>query len=324
MKYLRLRSTDPYLNLAIEEYLFDTSRDDVFILWQNSPTVVIGKNQNAHSEINEEYLKKNNILVARRITGGGAVYHDLGNLNYTFISGQRSEGIDFKYFTKPITDALFSLGIKAELSGRNDIMIDDKKISGNAQHTKNGRVLHHGTLLFDSDLSVLSSVLNVDEEKIKAKALKSTRSRVTNIKPFLGSSITVEDFIDKIENFVFESYSPSAINAPSGGRIEELYARNRSSEWLFPKSEFLSTYNIYRKKKYDFGLVSVSLEISSELIKDIKITGDFFGIKEISDLEKMLVGICPSDVKKVISTINVNEYIHRMTSEQLADLIEGI
>ena len=180
MKFLTLKTTNPNINLATEEYLFTHCEDDIFMLWQNEPTVVIGKNQNAFAELNMDYIKNNNIHVVRRITGGGAVYHDLGNVNYTFISGKKgSVGIDFEYFTKPIIHALPSLGISAELSGRNDILIDGKKISGNAQHTSGNRVLHHGTLLFDSDLSVLSDALKVDEEKIKAKAIieKSTKNK---------------------------------------------------------------------------------------------------------------------------------------------------
>ena len=192
--------------------MFSSTNDDVFMLWQNEPTVVIGKNQNAFAEINMDYIKKNNIHIARRITGGGAVYHDLGNVNYTFISNQgETAGIDFAYFTAPIIEALGTLGINAVLSGRNDLMIGDKKFSGNAQHTKANRVLHHGTLLFDSELDILSYALNVDEEKIKAKAIKSARSRVTNLRHSLTVDITVEQFIQTIAHFVIDKYNPKII-----------------------------------------------------------------------------------------------------------------
>lgn len=323
MKYLRLLTTDPYLNLAIEEYLFNNSNDDIFMLWQNYNTVVIGKNQNAHAEINEEYSKENDIKIARRITGGGAVYHDLGNVNYTFISSKRGSGIDFKYFTKPIIDALFEMGISAELSGRNDILVDGKKISGNAQHTSNGRVLHHGTLLFNSDLSVLSSVLNVDEEKIRARALKSTKSRVTNIKPYINSDISTEEFIQKIESFVIKSFSPEIITVPNSTQIEELRARNASYDWIFPKSEFLSSYNIIRKKRYDFGIVEISIEMFDSTIKSLKLTGDFFELNSISSLENALAGIKFSEISTMISTLNIGDYILGMTNAEFLELVSA-
>ena len=321
MKYLRLESTDPYLNLAIEEYLFESTDDDVFMLWQNDNTVVIGKNQNAHAEIREEYLEKQNIKIARRITGGGAVYHDLGNVNYTFISGSRESGIDFEHFTSPIIEALSTLGIKATLSGRNDLLINSKKISGNAQHTAHGRVLHHGTLLYDSDLSYLSSVLNVDEEKIKAKALKSTRSRVTNIKPFVKGNISTEEFISKIEQFVIDKFTPEIIEAPKNERIDELLKRNSSKEWIYPESEFLSAYNIYRKKKYDFGIVTLSIEMARDAIRKVKINGDFFEKKDVSEFEEKLIGCEYSKLDSFISSLNIGEYIHGMTTSEFLDLL---
>ena len=239
MKLLILDSHDAYLNLAIEEYLFRYSKEDVFMLWQNEPCVVIGKNQNAYAEINLDMLYKNGVKPVRRITGGGAVYHDLGNVNYTFISAKQSEGIDFAYFTAPIIEALASLGVDAVLSGRNDILVGEKKISGNAQHTSEGRVLHHGTLLFDASLDFLSGVLNVDEEKIKSKAIKSTRSRVTNIRPLLRCDMTVSEFINKISDFVIKKYSPEIMSAPVCEKIAELRARNASREWIFPDSDLL-------------------------------------------------------------------------------------
>ena len=248
MKFLLLNSHDPYLNLAVEEYMFKNSDDDVFMLWQNEKTVVIGKNQNAYAEINTDFVTENGITVARRITGGGAVYHDLGNLNYTFISSSRDKGIDFEYFTAPILEALRSLGISAELSGRNDLETSGLKFSGNAQCSDGKRVLHHGTLLFDSDITVLSKALSVDEEKLKAKAVKSTRSRVTNLKPLIGRELTVEEFITIISDFVIKKYSPKIITPPENAEIEKLRQRNSSKEWIYPNRAYLSSYTIRKKK----------------------------------------------------------------------------
>ena len=185
MKFLRLNTTDPYYNLAVEEYLFRHATEDVFMLWQNEPCVVIGKNQNAYAEINMDVARRDGIAVVRRITGGGAVYHDDGNVNYTFIAASGNASLDFSRFCAPIIDALCEVGVTAALSGRNDLTVDGKKISGNAQHSANGKTLHHGTLLFDSDLEKLSSVLHVDEEKLRAKSIRSVRSRVINLKTLL-------------------------------------------------------------------------------------------------------------------------------------------
>ena len=155
MKFLSLLTKNPYYNLAVEEYLFKTSDDSVIMLWQNEPTVVIGKNQNAFAELNLDYVREKGINIARRITGGGAVYHDEGNVNFSFIAkNSETNELDFKSYTEPIIEALSKIGVKAMLSGRNDILVEDRKISGNAQYNADGRVLHHGTLLFSADFSV--------------------------------------------------------------------------------------------------------------------------------------------------------------------------
>lgn len=321
MKFLILKTTNPYLNLAIEEYMFSETDDDVFMLWRNEPTIVIGKNQNGYAEINMPYVKENNIHIARRITGGGAVYHDLGNVNYTFITGRNKTGIDFEYFTAPIIEALKKLGISAILSGRNDLLVGDKKFSGNAQHTKGTRVLHHGTLLFDTDLDVLSLALKVDEEKIKAKAIKSTRSRVVNIKSILSYDMTAEDFINVISDFVIKKYSPEITEAPDNEKTAALAKRNASDEWIFPEKDFVARYDVIKKKKYPFGLVEIHLAMSNETVKELKIFGDFFGIGDISELEARLVNAGLSDIKYRLSEVDVGEYIFGMTNNDLCDQI---
>ena len=321
MKFLLLHSTDPYHNLAVEEYLFDKTQDNIFILWQNNKTVVIGKNQNINCELDFDFVNRNQIKVARRITGGGAVYHDLGNLNYSFISSTGKEGIDFAYFTKPIIDALSALGVDARLTGRNDIEVEGKKISGNAQYSKNGRTLHHGTLLFDTDLSVLSSALHVDEEKIKSKAIKSTRSRVTNLKSLIPIKNTNE-FIDYLCCYIINKYSPEIISEPSNSYITELEQRNKSEDWLFPKSSYLSAFTVRKKKKYDFGIVDIELSMNGNIISDIKIYGDFFGTKDVSELCEILHGHNINMIDENIKSINLSDYILGMNAEQLLKLIK--
>ncbi len=322
MKFFVLKSKDPYLNLAIEEYLFRNETEDVFMLWQNEPTVVIGKNQNAYAEINMDVLNKRGIKIARRITGGGAVYHDHGNLNYTFISSEKSEkGIDFEYFTRPVILALESIGIKSELSGRNDLLTDGKKFSGNAQYSFGGRVLHHGTLLFNSDLSVLSDVLNVDKEKIISKGISSTRSRVINLKELLNETCEIEFFIELIKRFVIDKFSPLLCEIPQCDEIETLRTRNASAEWLFPERDMLSRYSVRRKKKYPFGLVDISLDMSNDVLRGIRISGDFFGNRPIAELEELLAGTRICDISDKLRGVKTDEYIYGMSYSELEELI---
>ena len=185
MYYLESTKTDPSWNLALEQYVFDVlgPRDDCFMLWQNDNTIVVGKHQNTLEEINTDYVKEHGVTVVRRLSGGGAVYHDLGNLNFTFVAENRfGSEFDFSTFCRPVVDALRSLGVPAEINGRNDMTIEGRKFSGNAQYMKKGRIMHHGTLMYDSDLEAVSRALNVKPDKIESKGLKSVRSRVTNIR----------------------------------------------------------------------------------------------------------------------------------------------
>lgn len=317
MKLLILDSTDPYRNLAIEEYLFRNSDEDVFMLWQNEPTVVIGKNQNAHAEIDMELARARGVHVVRRITGGGAVYHDLGNVNYSILSPSKGkDGIDFSYFTAPMIAALESLGVHAELSGRNDLTVDGKKVSGSAQHAEGDRVLHHGTLLFDSDLEALTAVLRVDEEKLRARAIRSVRSRVTNLRPYLNTDCDAKEFIQRIANFVTQVYGATRISVPEDTEIERLFARNQSEEWRFPARELLSRYSILKKQRYPFGTVEISLDMQGDTVRDARISGDFFGVLPIVELEARLAGIDRAKIAERLSDVDIGKYIHGMTDRK--------
>ena len=322
MKISVLKSTNPYYNLAVEEYLFKNSDEECFLLWQNEPTVVIGKNQNAFAEVNLDFVKEKNIHVARRITGGGAVYHDFGNLNYSYISTKSDAEIDFLQFTVPIISALKKMGVLCELSGRNDILIGDKKISGNAQANYNSRVLHHGTLLFDSDLEILSSALKIDREKIQSKAIKSVKTRVTNIKPYLNDDISVLEFAQNIAQSVAKEYNAQFFEILENEEISTLYQRNASEEWLFPKRDYLTNYSFSSKKKFDFGIISVNFSMSGEIISNAKIEGDFFQKKDVRELEDMMLGKSFSEMLSLAKDINFSDYIHGMKKEDFFTLLE--
>ena len=200
MKIISHHLTEPAFNLASEEYMLNTSQDDICMLWRNSPAVIIGRYQNAYAEINLPFVRENHISVIRRLTGGGAVFHDLGNLNFTFISDGKRSALDFARFTEPIVQALQNLGLQASLSGRNDLTLDGLKFSGNAQcvYTVKGdgapryKTMHHGTLLFHADLSRLTGALCADPEKIQSKGITSVRSRVTNLAQHMKTPMSIE------------------------------------------------------------------------------------------------------------------------------------
>lgn len=322
MRFLRLNTTDPYWNLAVEEYLFLHAEDDVFLLWQNRPTVVIGKNQNAYTEVKLDYIRENGICLARRITGGGAVYHDLGNLNYSFLSvrGEHT-GLDFASFVRPILGVLSSLGVAASLSGRNDLEIEGRKFSGNAQHACGGRVLHHGTLLFDSELDVLERVLNVDREKLAGRAISSVRARVTNLKPFLPRLTSVADFADQIATYVQKELDAKPMILPQDAQIQALYERNRSKEWLYPERDLLSQYSVVKTQRGAFGGIKLCLRMQNDIIREAKIEGDFFGTRPIAELETALCNQSREDAAHTVLQLNVGEYLFGMTPQELFQLL---
>ncbi len=320
MKFLKLTSTDPYFNLAVEEYLFSHTCEDVFMLWQNSPSVIIGRNQNAYAEVDLEYAASQNINICRRITGGGAVYHDLGNINYSYItSNERASSLDYVFFSRPILHALSSLGLECELSGRNDITSNGKKISGNAQHSSNGRILHHGTLLFNTDSETLSRVLRIDKEKLDFHAVKSHKSRVGNIKELLGSKMSIDNFITSLERSATDLFSAEPFEAPQNDDILMLAARNMSHEWIYSDKAFLTEYTLTKKRRFYFGSVSLSLSLRSDIIEAISISGDFFSLRSVSELEEILHGKRLSD----IYDIDISKYVKGMTNSDLKELLSN-
>jgi|LFRM01.1.fsa_nt_gb lipoate-protein ligase A len=323
---IRNESKDPHFNLALEEYVFYNfdPNEEYVILWQNEPSVIIGRNQNTIEEINAKFIKEHNINVVRRMSGGGAVYHDLGNLNYTFIVNSDKDVIsNFKKFTEPIVSALAKLGVKAEFSGRNDITIDGKKFSGNAQHYANNRLLHHGTILFNSDLAVVQEALNVKIDKLKSKGVKSVRSRVTNVYPYLKEKITIEEFKDTLLKFILndENYKEKeyVLTEEDLKAVRTLMKEKYSTwEWNYGESP---AFEVEKSQRYSGGQLSLKYNVENGTIQELRIFGDFFGKKEISDIEKLLKGKQYKEkiVKETLESINFEEY---MTGISVDNFIE--
>lgn len=314
--------TDPYFNLAAEEYFLDCCQEDVFMLWRNEPAIIVGKFQNSLAEINLDYVQEKHIKVVRRQTGGGAVFHDLGNLNFTFIESN-SNG-NFRTFTEPILEVLRQLGVDAHFEGRNDLTINGMKFSGNAQCVHHNRTLHHGTLLFASEMTDLSQALKVNPLKFQDKAVKSVRKRVTNISEHLpDKSFTVMDLKDAIMQYV-KSTNANAVNYELTDRdkasIQRLVEEKYSTwEWNFGSSP---RYTFQKAIKTKGGMIELYLLLDKGCIKDIKIYGDFFALKDIYELEQRLTGVQHNkeQLAAVIEEIGLSDYIRQVDKEEFLQL----
>jgi lipoate-protein ligase A len=275
LRYIQRLETDPYFNIAAEEYLLKTATTDTFMVWQNEPSVIVGKHQNTSREINHHFIESRNLPVIRRITGGGTVYHDLGNINFSFIYTDRKENmVDFNYFTRPVILFLQKLGLDACFEGKNNITVDGIKVSGNSAHIYKNKVLHHGTLLFNTDLVALEQAIADREEHYKDKSIRSIRSSVTNISDLLTIKISEEEFIDLFQKFIF-SYFPGAfkdgLNSIENESISRLVEdKYKKYEWNFGYSPEYKYDEAWKTQKGEF---SISLIVKDGLILKTKITG---------------------------------------------------
>ncbi len=315
MKIINNQSTDPFFNLALEEWLMKSREEEVFILWQNRPTVVIGRYQNAFAEVNLRYAAEKGINVVRRMSGGGAVYHDLGNINFTFIVKEDGGGIDFRRFLSPVTSALLTLGIEADISGRNDLLLNGKKISGSAQCRKYGKLLHHGTLLFDCDLETMSSVLTVSADKLESKGIPSVKSRVTSIKeqfPTLSVQ-TVKDALAaafECEELVLTEEEIAEVKA-----LSEKYS---SWDYVYGNSKKLLKS---ASGRFGGGRLDISLSSENGIITDITLEGDFFADGDTDEMIRALLNVRldPNELIKALDSCSCK--LLGISSDDIARLI---
>lgn len=330
MIYVINNNNSCFFNHAAEEYLMNNFDDEVFMLWVNKPSILIGRNQNTLTEINYDYVKDNDIDVVRRLSGGGAIYNDFGNMNFTFITHRNKENNhvknSFKKFAYPVIEALRSLGVDAEFTGRNDIVIEGRKFSGNAQYFQKDKLLHHGSILFDCDMSKLAYALKSKAIKFKNKGVKSVGGRVTNILPHLDKGMTLEEFREYLKNYIIDTYNIEKVIEFNEDDIEmiEKISRERfqSWEWNYGKSP---VYKYENSVKHPSGLVEYSLNVEEGMITDISIYGDYFGERNIGELEKILIGVKHSKdhLEYRLKDISLNEYIGGLTTKDLVnDLLE--
>lgn len=318
-------SQEPYFNMACEEYFFKNFKDDIFMLWRNNNAIVVGKHQNTLAEINLEYVKEKGIKVVRRLSGGGAVFHDLGNLNFTFImNGENEKVVDFKKYTQPIIDILRKIGVDAKLEGRNDLTIDGKKFSGNAVHVIKNRLIQHGTLLFESIVDDLTQSLKVNPLKFKDKAVKSVRSRVTNINEHLNEPISLDKFTDMIMDHIMEIYPESEIYEITDNdkqAIQKLADEKYSTwEWNFG---YQAKYNFEKLIKTKGGHIEVHLDVQDGNIENAKIFGDFFNTKDVKEIEEALIGVRHEESKiiEVLEKYNLEEYFANVSVDEFLNAL---
>lgn len=313
---------DPYFNIALDAYLTRHAPEghDYLMLWQNRPAVIIGRFQNAPEEVHAEYAREHDIAVVRRMSGGGAVYQDLGNLNYSLVvtSDEHHVFNDYQSFTKPVVNALAHFGVEAELTGRNDVTVQGQKFSGNAQYRVRNRLLHHGTIMYDVDLDVVQRVLNVRRDKIESKGFKSVRSRVTNLKPYLG-----EATLDSFHQTLTESI------ARENGGIEGFYRLTEEDvlaveklvserfgqfAWNFGQSP---AFNLRASQRFPSGLVDVRCLVEHAMIREVTIYGDFFSQHDIGDIGRRLTGAVfeEREVSRRLDGTPLEEYLGISQSE---------
>ncbi len=323
MLCIRSKTNNPVFNIATEEYLLKNKSEDCFYLYINNPSIIIGKHQNSIAEINVDYVKENNITVVRRLSGGGAVFHDPGNLNFSFIkTKEKNESADFRKYTQPILEVLNKLGVNAIFEGRNDLTIKGKKFSGNAKHMYQNKILQHGTLLFSSKLPDLSQALKINPLKYQDKAVKSVRSRVTNISEHLKEAISLESFEDLIINHVRSIYDDTELYeltetdiAAINQLVDEKY---RTWGWNFGSSP---KYNFQKGIKTKGGHIEMNLEVKKGQIIDVKIYGDFFNTKDIVELEKLFIGL-PHDfesIKTQLVKVELEQYLSNVSLDEFME-----
>lgn len=313
--------TDPALNLALEEYLLRNIApgEDILLFYINEPSIIIGRNQNTLEEINREYVEERGIHVVRRLSGGGAVYHDLGNLNFSFITENLPENVhNFQKFTEPVIQALRDLGVQAELGGRNDILVDGRKISGNAQYIAARRMVSHGTLLFDTDLSHVGEALRVKPSKIESKGVKSVRSRVANICEFLTEPMTVEALRLHLLHSIFPGPGEIPQYRLTPEDWEKVHAladeRYRSWDWNWGRSP---DFNVQKTHRFPIGEVDARIDVQNGRIHGIKFFGDFFGVGDPAELESRLVGVryTAEDLAEALQDTDISYYFGGVSRE---------
>ena len=327
MKFLRNSETDPYYNMAFDEYCLENLAIDepVFYLWQNQPAVIVGLNQEVNTEVNLDYLRQNNIVLARRVSGGGAVYHDWGNLNYTIVGRSEDLERDYPEYAGLMMQALRKLGVQAELSGRNDILVEGKKVSGFAKRVSKNRLMVHGTLMYDVNLDVLTQSLNPPATKLQTKGIASVRSRVTNLREHLPEIKDIQDFKNRLEKALSNDYADEEYKL-SVSEIEDIRTLANEKfgrwDWIYGRSPRAT---LTHSARLSCGNIEIHLTLNENRIASCRFGGDFIGNLPTSDIEMRLIGVSYDvlSIEKCLSEIEVSDYFDGVKEADLIHLIIG-
>ncbi len=329
MYALRMETTDPAFNLALEETLFNTLSPEnpgIFLIWRNAPSVIVGCHQNTAEEVNAAYCREHNIAVVRRPTGGGAVYHDLGNVNFSFLVWtEKNRLAGFDEFMRPMVAALQDLGIRAEYTSRNDITVDGRKVAGTAQRRSGQRMLHHGCMLVDVDTSVLSGALAADPEKFRSKGVASHRARVANLREFLPKELSFDQCMEAVVDAMTRRCAESRRDLPAWIRKEAealAESRYRSWDWNWGRSP---SFTEKRRRRFDWGRLECLLDVRGGIISGCRMFGDFFALKDMAELEKALCGLRAdaASMREALKDVPVESWFSGARREELLAFLCG-
>lgn len=325
MRYLKNPSTNPYYNMAFDEYCLESLPIDepVFFLWQNRPAVIVGFNQEVNTEVNLDYLKENGIDLVRRVTGGGAVYHDLENLNYTIVGRSEDLERDYPEYASLLAKALQTLGVPATLSGRNDILVEGRKVSGFAKRVCKNRLMVHGTLMYNVDVDVLTHVLNPSTTKLQSKGIASVRSRVANLCDYLPEIPDIQTFSQRLEEILSNNYTDTEyqLTETDLANIQRLTDKKFATwEWNYGRSPKAT---LVHSARLACGTVEIHLTLAENRIASCRFGGDFLGNLPASDVEKALTGIPYeiNEIRKCLSKIEINRYFDRVLVDDLLEMM---
>jgi lipoate-protein ligase A len=321
------KTSDPTTNLAIEEHLLRNQpvEGDLLLLYANEPSIIIGRYQNALEEINRAYVEEHGIQVVRRLSGGGAVYHDRGNLCFSLITrGGKEDALNFKKFTAPVIHALVEMGVPAELGRRNDILVEGRKISGNAIYSAREGILCHGTLLFDTDLSRLEEALKVKAGKIESRSIKSVRSRVANLNEYMPEGMDIETFRQRLLGGIFgeageiPEYQLSEKDWEAVQGLAE--GRYRRWEWNYGKSP---AFRVQKRRRFASGEMEAWIEVEAGTIHSVELYGDFIGQGEAVELERILSGVRYEGkaLQAALEGAEVESYFEGITNGELVEFL---
>ena len=325
MRYIKNTSTNPYYNMAFDEYCLESLSIDepVFFLWQNRPAVIVGFNQEVNTEVNLDYLKENGIDLVRRVTGGGAVYHDLGNLNYTIVGRSEDLERDYPEYASIMAKALQSLGVPATLSGRNDILVEGRKVSGFAKRVCKNRLMVHGTLMYNVDVDVLTKVLNPSNTKLQSKGIASVRSRVANLCEYLPNIPDIQTFSKQLEEILSHHYQDTEyqLSEEDLANIQLLTDQKFATwEWNYGRSPKAT---LTHSARLACGTVEIHLTLAENRISSCRFGGDFLGNLPATDLESALIEVIydTENIEKRLSSFTISDYFDGVAMEELIKLI---